>query len=607
MSNKELDKNFDKYLWNKYEPLHERLMRKISYLSKVLTNFNNMYQVKKEYYKTIKPFIKEEIAICKEEEKFQNILSIVKLNNEKYNEFEEEMYVEIINNIKDLIDKMKKEKTYYDDYLKSLSVYKEEKRKMEKLKNIYHANAQIAEKATIYLKELIIKKKLNNDPLINQQIEISENESKNRLQIMSKDCSSYVNSLENVNALRLKLNMKQTKLLKRYEDLERCDKTLYSKIMEIIHKYQAKILNYTGQADSMVEGIQKNIDIDRDIRLLVESLRSREKPEKEIPYMHYPTEIDFDKCSDTKDYKVTNEVVKMMKAYTDKIFLGYDEKLEDKKNRMRELIVKFFDMNRFTDMDDKKQLLEYIKDEKTHELFLIVLSKLRTNNRFARDKSLIELLSEILLTILDTAQKHQDYTAAKNCVILSQTFYYLDESKENKKVYILEFIKKHPWLQSLDFWKEFMLLMILKEFKKLEEMSADPKINIAKNKNVPENVKHKIGEVLFSQLLPYVNNMSEFNVDKKLILKIIDDINDKYSYMGKETVEAIYDIICGSKEELQKVKEEIKNDENLQKTSLDDAVIKRLMKKIRNEGDDEYDDDFDDDDYEGDDFEILNE
>ena len=77
---------------------------------------------------------------------------------------------------------------------------------------------------------------------------------------------------------------------------------------------------------------------------------------------------------------------------------------------MRELTIKFFDMNKQTDIDDKKQLLEYIKDERTHEFFLIIVSKLRTNNRFCREKHIIELVSEILLTILNAAQKNNNYS-----------------------------------------------------------------------------------------------------------------------------------------------------------------------------------------------------
>ena len=587
MKNKNLENNFDKYLWNRYEPLHDRLMRKIAYLSKVLSNFNDIYNVKKEYYKALKPLIKEDIQVCKEEDSFENVLNTVKTSNEKYNEYEKEMYKEIITNIKDLIDKMKKEKNFYDDFIKSLLIYKEEKRKMEKLKNVYHSNAKIAEKATLYLKELVIKKKINNDPLINQQIDLCENGSKNRLMIMSKDCSSYVTSLESVNVLRTKLNNKQTQLLKMYEELERDDKNLYSKIMEIIHKYQKKILDFTGEKVDITEGIQKNINIEKDIRELVISLRSREKPEKEIPYCHYPTEMDFDKCHDIKDYKVTNEVVKVMKQYSDKIFMDYDEQLEDKKNKLRELIYKFFDMNRLTDIEDRDKLLEYLKDERTHELFLIVLSKLRTNNRFCREKSLIELLADIIINILNGAQKKKNYETAKNCIILSQTFFYNDESK-NKKVYILEYIKKHPWLQSLGFWKDFILIMILKEFQKFEDMNIDAKINIVKKKNITDKIKPKIGEVLFSQIIPYVGNMIEFHVDKKNIVKIIDDINEQFNYLGDKNLESIYNLVFNSKEELQKVKEEIKNDKTLQGCSLYKTIIKNSQK---NRGDDDDDED----------------
>ena len=598
MKNKNLEDNFDKYLWNKYEPLHDRLVNKISYLSSILLKFNDIYQVKKDYYKNLKPLINYKgIPVCKEEENFQNVLSIVKTSNEKYNEYEEEMYIEIINNIKSLIEKMKGEKAFYENYLKSLAIYKEEKRKMEKYKNIYHSSAQIAEKATIYLKELVIKKKLNNDPLINQQIDISENDSKNRLSTMAKDCSTYVSSLENTNVLRKKLNRKQKELLKMYEELEKYDKQLYSKVMEIIRKYQKKILDYTGESMNITQGIQKNIDINRDVRELVESLRSRDRPEKEIPYIHYPTEIDFDKCNDSKDYRVVNEVVKTMKKYSKNVFMDYDEKLEEKKNKMRDLINKFFDLNRNTDIEDRKQLLEYVKDERTHELFLIILSKLRTNNRFCREKPLIELLSDIIIIILDAAKKKNDFTSAKNCIILSQTFYYNDESKPNKKVYILEYIKKHHWLQSMGFWKDFILSMILNEFKKLDEMNTDDKINISKNKNIPENVKPKIGEVLFSQLLPYVGNMSEINVEKKYIIKIIDDINDRYNYMGQSNIEAIYDLVCSSKEELKEIKEHIKNDKELASSSLNETLIKNSQKRG---------DDFEDEDDEEEEEKIIN-
>ena len=64
------------------------------------------------------------------------------------------------------------------------------------------------------------------------------------------------------------------------------------------------------------------------------------------------------------------------------------------------------------------------------------MAKLRTNNRFCRDKFLIELLSDILIKILDAAQKKSDFNTVKNCLILSQTFFYFDTPEKTNKIYI---------------------------------------------------------------------------------------------------------------------------------------------------------------------------
>ena len=583
-----MENNFDKYLWNKYEPLHERLMRKISYLSKVLDNFSEIHNVKKNYYKTLKPIMKDEIPAPKEEENFQNVISIVKSTNDKYIELEDQMYTDIIKNVKDLIDKMKREKGFYEDYLKSLALYKEERRKMNKYKKEYHNSAIIAERATLNLKDLTIKKKINNDKLINQQIDILELDSKNRLNAMKKDLTIYISSLNGTNSSREKLNEKQKNLLKLYQELEKEDKNLYFKVMATIREYQRKILDFTGKKENYIEGIQKNMDIDRDIRSLVESLRSRDKPEPEIPYIHYPTEIDFDKCQDVRDYKVANEVVQTMKPYSPEyIFNKCDLKLEEDKNKMRELIYKLFDNNKTTTLEDKKQLKEYVNNEKTHELFLIVLSKLRTNNRFCRDKPTIELLSELLNIILDSAQKNNDFNNSKNCVILSQTFYYNDTSESNKKIYLIEYIKKHPWLKSKEYWNDFILTMILREFKKLEEMDEQKKINVLKNQNITDKIKVKLGEILFSQLLPYIGNMNEFQIDKKYIIKVVDNISSTFNYINKSNIASIENLVCEKKEELEKIKKEMKNDKALANFTLNKTILKEARKS--NEDDEDED------------------
>jgi len=584
------EKNFRKYLWNQYDSLHERLTRKIGSLSKILSSFNDIYHVKKEYYKNLKPLIKDEPQPLIEEENFKQTMIIVKNNNEKYIEFEDEMYSEIIEKIRSLIDKMKQEKFLYDDFKKALDYYNGEKAKMEKFKNIYHTNGKIAERAALYYKDLQIKKKINDQSTMNQAIEKSKIDCKNRLMGLSKDCSNYVQSLRNVNKIRKEVNKKQDNLLLVYQDLEWDDKNLYADVMEIIWKYQKKVYDYTGKQLNDVETIQNAIHIDKDIRGLVEKLRKYESPEEEILYEHYPSEVDFDKCQDIKDYRVCDAIVKEMKSYVENIFENYDEKLEDKKNRFRDLIIKFFDKNRQTTEDEKKQLLEFIEDTRTHNIFLIVLAKLRTNNRFCRDRFLIELLSDIMLKLLDNAQKIGDFSIAKNCLILSQTFFFYDEKDKNKKIYISNYIKKHPWLQSHRFWCDFILRQILLEFNKVEERNkGNERMIISLRKFIPENMKSRIGEVLFSQLLPYVGNMNEVEVDKKVIIKIVDSILEKFPFIEESNKVEIYKMICAA-EEVPKLKEEIQKDESLKDISLDINIVKEFNMGKKFIDDDDYDD-----------------
>lgn len=584
------EKNFQKYLWNQYDNLHDRLTRKIGSLSKILSSINDIYHVKKEYYKSLKPLIKDEPQPLSEEENFRQTMVIIKNNNEKFIEFEDEMYSEIIDKIRSLIEKMKQEKFLYDDFKKALDYYNGEKAKMEKFKNIYHTNGKIAERSTLYYKDLQIKRKINDQNIMNQSIDKSKIDCKNRLIGLSKDCSNYIQSLKNVNKIRKEVNKKQDNLLSVYQELEWDDKNLYADVMEIIWKYQKKVYDYTGKQLNEVEIIQNAIHIDKDIRGLVEKLRKYESPEEEILYEHYPTEVDFDKCQDIKDYRVCDAIVKEMKSYVEGIFENYDEKLEDKKNRFRDLIIKFFDKNRQTTEDDKKQLLEFVEDTRTHGIFLIVLAKLRTNNRFCRDRFLIELLSDIMLKLLDNAQKINDFSIAKNCLILSQTFFFYDENDKNKKIYISNYIKKHPWLQSPRFWGDFILRQILSEFNKVEERNKGiERMIISLRKCVPENMKPRIGEVLFSQLLPYVGNMNEVEVDKKVTIKIVDSILEKFPYIEETNKVEIYKMICAA-EEVPKFKEQIQNDESLKNFSLDINIVKEFNKGKKFIDADDYDD-----------------
>ena len=104
---------------------------------------------------------------------------------------------------------------------------------MKNFQNLYHIYGKIAERSILYYKDLQIKRKINEQNIMNQLIYKSKIDCKNHLMGLSKDCSNYVQSLRNANKIRKEMNKKQDNLLLIYQDFEWDDKNLYSDVMEI--------------------------------------------------------------------------------------------------------------------------------------------------------------------------------------------------------------------------------------------------------------------------------------------------------------------------------------------------------------------------------------
>ena len=218
---------------------------------------------------------------------------------------------------------------------------------------------------------------------------------------------------------------------------------------------------------------------------------------------------------------------------------------------MREVTYKLFENYR---KEGEKELLKLIEDNRTYYFFLILFSKLRTNNRFQQDNQLIDLLGIILNKIVNYAEHILDYEMARNCIILSQTFY---SEKNGQKNYLLEKIRKHKWLTSIDFWFNFIDKMIDKEIDKFVKMSEDiKKDDIIYNQDaLNEKFKTKVSEIFFCQLLSYVNNMNEFKVPLKNIVQITETFSQKNKLLSEAQKESIFGLISDNKE-IEKIRKE---------------------------------------------------
>ena len=135
--------------------------------------------------------------------------------------------------------------------------------------------------------------------------------------------------------------------------------------------------------------------------------------------------------------------------------------------------------------------MQLLDNQSFRSYFLVLLSKQRTKGRFKRSEILVRGLSDLLLKILDLAEKQFDYVSAKNCVILSQTFYYEGASKtddtkkkdnaEEERIYLFELIKNNKWLTSLEFWDGLLDFCIEGDIKK-NEVNAE-KQGLLNNEN----------------------------------------------------------------------------------------------------------------------------
>ena len=106
------------------------------------------------------------------------------------------------------------------------------------------------------------------------------------------------------------------------------------------------------------------------------------------------------------------------------------------------------------------------------------------------------------------------------------------------------------------FWRKFIDNVIKSEFDRFKNNHLCPDYDIEKCDTIPDKTKKKLDEIVFSQLLSFITNLSDFDMDNKIIVKIADEFVEKYKYLSKTNMESIYQIIAKDKEEIEKYRKE---------------------------------------------------
>ena len=534
---------YEDYLWGKVDFLHSRY-------HKIYSNLNHYLELMSKFQTSCLTFSKSLNTITnqnyiiysdKNTSLFPVIGSIKKnisLHSKEFADFSDFINSKIIEQVvKSLNETYLKENNLYDNYIKSRKNFNNSKIDLEKSKNNFNDNAKICE-------NLILNAKKVKYNVLSSKKDIEKNEnlaSKGMNEAVNFE-NKYIQYLNETNKNREDANKKELDLLNMYQDI---DKEFVIKIKGMISMYIAGIkkMYSTILADiTWMHNQFKKINSENDLNMFLNEYKSNFHKEEEIPFIPYnpissldPKSIKFSEDTEKEEniLDINFEVISSLKKSLKNVCPSINMEEENKKRRLRILCSKIFNTNTEFLEEEKKELLDYVKEISFRKYFLSMLSKQRTNGRYKRSKKLIDDLSDILNLILEYCEKEKDYEGAKNCIILSQTYFYeiIKSDKKKYKFYIFNNIKKNKWITTIDFWENLIEKMISIELKNNEK-------NIKKFYYNEKHKKNALSNIGFGQLLPYSQNMIELGIPKESVLSVCKKFIDKCQ-VKKEYVDII--------------------------------------------------------------------
>ena len=197
-----------------------------------------------------------------------------------------------------------------------------------------------------------------------------------------------------------------------------------------------------------------------------------------------------------------------------------------------------------TEIDEKQlnNLYEMIKEKPYRHAFLKRLNNYRAFGYFEMPEKEFNIILKCFMISIDNIinENDNDLDSAKLTLILSQTFYMIEN---NKKKYLYNKISGHKIFQEKKLWVEY-----LNNDLKIEEEKINKGV---KNNNNDKNEEEKaeLTDVgAFSQVVSFSSNMIDFGMSEEILKEIITPVIEKYKIDG-ELLKTLNDVI---KQNLQK-------------------------------------------------------
>ena len=499
-----------------YTSLHENLTKLKLILSKFLEEKLNTFKIKDEFNKksTLDDNYIKLVSIIKKEISFKI--------KEGISTFEE--ILKNLNEIRDTIKLNNKNYTTYFNYQNSFNSKLDE---LEICQNKFYESVEKAEYATLEFMEKKIK---------NQKIKESEYEQKNKLQnICKEEKEKYISKISEINKLIQNFNEKQKFIFNINKDIKvLCYKnyinTLFSffqltndtrEIIEEKKQTKSRIIQITNEKEDLE--------------------KSEYKIKDKICFIQYESKfgLTYENSNNDKYLMMFQEMEKLLgDSYKDKM---KEYKIKKELNhKLKEIL----DLDDKISEKDEEYLESILKTDIGKSSFIICLTQLRTCGKLEKSNLFIEYMSKIINKLLEYEKENKEFIYLKSCLILSQTFYYLD--KDNQKIYISNYLKNNRWITSPNFWRGFIDYILKKELNKDDLQISN------------------YFKVLIAQLITYINNMIEFNIDKRIIIKIVDEFLKQYNYPNKNGYGSLFFMIDEDPTMIEKLRTEIHDNPDLE-------------------------------------------
>jgi hypothetical protein len=546
-----------KFCWNKFGEIHA----KIEYFQKLYTILDNLNEFLSDFQRNYNSLKFDALLNPVVDDQFNELMKNINKGFKIFLDVNSVLIQNLLKDFQEINNIIKTENINYEKVLSEQKKYKDKKEKMEKSKNHYFEKMRVIEDS---MKEKIIQKK--------QKITI---DSKKMNQAI-KDFNEYKYNLDELNKVRENFNNAQKILLEEnYKEFFKSEAILFDltrKNFSIVQKsnFDFSSATYDKYKTKKETKKEKSENEMKFITNEINNYKSLETPEDRINIVDYHLnhkQYVSDQNSSPEDivkaYQISENLVKNFRKYIKENYPDIGLQIQEAYLDIPDIFYQFFGLKVALTDELKNELLKLLKEDiSLYRQLLIELGRLRADGKLFSSKDHIEFISILLLEILKICEKKLDLKAAKDCILLSQTYYILNE-KNNEKIYAFEKIRKNKWIRSAKFWRDFLELYINLEFNKFEEM-YNLDVKLKDNPELSKKTKSKVTEVMFSCLVPYTNNMVELNVDKRIILKLLDEILEKYKYMDDVSKLSLMKFISNNPEDIEKMRKEIKDNPNIE-------------------------------------------